>query len=102
VVIKKPRNNKKNHNHNQISASQPSISHLDKVDLEMVNLDTIINSVAHASEPIQSTNEQQDKQINDLKQVISRQNVIINTVVVSRLNFLLSMLKVKKLILKFI
>jgi len=41
VVTKKPRNNKKNHNHNQISASQSSTSHLDKVDLEMVDLDTI-------------------------------------------------------------
>jgi len=44
VVTKKLRNNKKNHNHNQISASQPSTSYLDKVDLEMIELDTIINS----------------------------------------------------------
>jgi len=31
----------------------------------MADLDTIIKSVARASEPIQSINEQQDKQIND-------------------------------------
>jgi len=93
VVTKKPRKNKKNHNHNRISASQPSTSHLDKVDFETVDLDNVINSVAHKSDPTQLINEQQEKPINDLKHVISRQNVMINTVV-SGLNFLLSMFNI--------
>jgi hypothetical protein len=92
-VTKKPRRNKKslNQGNDQICASQPCTSQSDSID--SIALDNVINSVAHVSGPAQSSNEQQEKQINDLKQVVIRQSAIINTVV-SRLNFLLSMFNI--------
>jgi hypothetical protein len=72
---------------------------LDTADVSSDFIDTVIHSVAHISNPTQSTNEQHEqheKQIHDLKQVIIRQNGIINSVV-NRLNFLLSMFNIDEL-----
>jgi hypothetical protein len=93
VVTKKPRKYKKNQNQNLISASQSSTSQLDTDDMNSVCIDDVINSVAHFTDPNQSVQEQYEKQIIDLKLVISRQNVIIDSVV-NRLNFLLSMFNI--------
>ena len=93
VVTKKPRKVKKILNPNHASASQPPTSQLDSDDLNSDYMDDVINSVAHISDPTLSFNEQYHTQVNVLKQIISGQNVIINSVV-SRLNFLLSIFNI--------
>jgi hypothetical protein len=85
-TTQKSRKNRKK----RISTSQPSQPTASQRE---INIDNIINSVAHTSGAVQSPNQHLEKQVTDLKQIITRQNAVINNVV-SRLNFLLSMFNI--------